>query len=39
MGNATHLSGGGVEVKGTVKNKPVTGESYLEMTGYAGKLT
>jgi hypothetical protein len=30
---------GAAEVKGTFKNKPVAGEGYVEMTGYAGKLT
>jgi predicted secreted hydrolase len=30
---------GAAEVKGNFKNKPVTGAGYVEMTGYAGKLT
>jgi predicted secreted hydrolase len=30
---------GAAEGKGAFKNKPVTGKGYVEMTGYAGKLT
>ena len=30
---------GAVAINGTFKNKPVTGLGYVEMTGYAGKLT
>ncbi len=30
---------GAVDIKGKCKNKPITGEGYVEMTGYAGKLT
>jgi predicted secreted hydrolase len=29
---------GAVEVRGTVRNKPVQGLGYVEMTGYAGRL-
>jgi predicted secreted hydrolase len=29
---------GAVEVQGTLRNKPVPGKGYAEMTGYAGKL-
>jgi len=29
---------GAVDIRGTYKNKPVTGDGYVEMTGYAGKL-
>lgn len=29
---------GAVGIRGTYKNKPVTGDGYVEMTGYAGKL-
>ncbi|HEX2229416.1 MAG TPA: lipocalin family protein, partial [Candidatus Binatia bacterium] len=29
---------GAAAVKGTFKNTPVTGQGYVEMTGYAGKL-
>jgi hypothetical protein len=27
-----------VQVNGTVSSKPVSGDGYVEMTGYAGKL-
>jgi len=27
-----------VQVNGTTGGQPVTGEGYVEMTGYAGKL-
>ncbi|MDH3445631.1 MAG: carotenoid 1,2-hydratase [Deltaproteobacteria bacterium] len=30
---------GSVGVEGTVRNNPVAGRGYVEMTGYAGKLT
>jgi predicted secreted hydrolase len=30
---------GAVGVQGTFKKRPVTGQGYVEMTGYAGKLT
>jgi predicted secreted hydrolase len=30
---------GAVGIKGTVKNKAIVGQGYVEMTGYAGKLT
>jgi predicted secreted hydrolase len=30
---------GAVEVRGTARGKPVSGQGYVEMTGYAGKLT
>jgi len=30
---------GAVGIKGTAKQFPVTGDGYVEMTGYAGKLT
>jgi predicted secreted hydrolase len=30
---------GAVQVSGTVRSKPVSGDGYVEMTGYAGKLT
>ncbi|HVO93678.1 MAG TPA: lipocalin family protein, partial [Terriglobales bacterium] len=30
---------GAVEVRGNFGGKPVAGEGYVEMTGYAGKLT
>lgn len=30
---------GAVSISGTFKDKPVTGAGYVEMTGYAGKLT
>jgi predicted secreted hydrolase len=30
---------GAARISGTVKNRPITGNSYVEMTGYAGKLT
>jgi predicted secreted hydrolase len=29
---------GAVRINGTVRNKPVAGSGYVEMTGYAGKL-
>jgi predicted secreted hydrolase len=29
---------GVVAIKGAVRNKPVAGQGYVEMTGYAGKL-
>ena len=29
---------GAVRIEGTVRNKPVHGEGYVELTGYAGKL-
>ena len=29
---------GAAAIKGTFKNKPVSGKGYVEMTGYAGKL-
>lgn len=29
---------GAVQVSGTVRSKPVSGDGYVEMTGYAGKL-
>lgn len=29
---------GAVRVSGTVRNKPVSGDAYVEMTGYAGKV-
>jgi predicted secreted hydrolase len=30
---------GAVQVAGSVRNKPIKGAGYVEMTGYAGKLT
>jgi predicted secreted hydrolase len=30
---------GAVSVKGTVRNKPIAGHGYVEMTGYAGRLS
>jgi predicted secreted hydrolase len=30
---------GAVSIKGTFTNKQVAGNGYVEMTGYAGKLT
>ena len=30
---------GAVEVAGSVRNKPIKGAGYVEMTGYAGRLT
>jgi predicted secreted hydrolase len=30
---------GAVGIQGTFKKKPVAGDGYVEMTGYAGKLT
>ncbi len=30
---------GAVRIKGMVRDKAVTGSGYVEMTGYAGKLT
>ena len=30
---------GAVEIRGTARGKPVSGQGYVEMTGYAGKLT
>ena len=30
---------GAVGVSGTFRNKPIAGQGYVEMTGYAGKLT
>jgi len=30
---------GAVGISGTLKNNPITGNGYVEMTGYAGKLT
>jgi predicted secreted hydrolase len=29
---------GAVQVKGTLRNKPIAGSGYVEMTGYAGKV-
>jgi predicted secreted hydrolase len=29
---------GAVQVKGTLRNKPIDGSGYVEMTGYAGKV-
>jgi predicted secreted hydrolase len=29
---------GAVQVNGTMRNKPIRGAGYIEMTGYAGKL-
>jgi predicted secreted hydrolase len=29
---------GAVRINGTIRQKPVTGDGYVEMTGYAGKL-
>ncbi len=30
---------GAVQIRGTARGKPVSGNGYVEMTGYAGKLT
>ena len=30
---------GAVGISGTIQNRPITGNGYVEMTGYAGKLT
>jgi predicted secreted hydrolase len=30
---------GAARIKGTIQNRPLTGNGYVEMTGYAGKLT
>jgi predicted secreted hydrolase len=30
---------GAVSVKGTVRSKPIAGHGYVEMTGYAGRLS
>jgi predicted secreted hydrolase len=30
---------GAVQVAGSVRNKPIKGAGYVEMTGYAGKLS
>jgi predicted secreted hydrolase len=30
---------GAATIRGTIRNQPITGHGYVEMTGYAGKLT